>query len=52
MASSSKGPGLSNFSREDVLLRLLEEDEDHLGISKDVESEISRELGHKSGLSR
>ena len=46
MASSSKGPGLSNFSQEDSLVMHLEEDENHLGMSKDVESETDRELGH------
>jgi len=31
---------------------LLEEDEDHLGMSSDEESEIDRELGYQSRLLR
>ena len=52
MASDPKRPRSSNFSREEVLEMLLEEDEDHLGMSSDEESEIDRELGYQSGLLR
>ena len=52
MASDPKRPRSSNFSREEVLEILLEEDEDHLGMSSDKESEIDRELGYQSGLLR
>ena len=51
MASDPKRPRSSNFSREEVLEMLLE-DEDHLGMSRDEESEIDRELGYQSGLLR
>jgi len=52
MASGLKRPRSSNFSWEEVLEMLLEEDEDHLGMSSDEESEIDRELGYQSRLLR
>ena len=50
MASSSKRPRREIYTREEVLA-MLDQDEDHLGMSSDKESEIDRELDYQSELS-
>ena len=52
MASASKRPRASNLTANEVLERILEEGEEHQGMSSDEESEIDRELECQSEISR
>ena len=52
MASASKRPRSKNYSVEEALELILADDEDHLGMSSDEESDLDRELDYESGNSR
>ena len=52
MASAAKRPRTPNLTREEALQRIFEEDEEHLGMSSDEESEMDKELGYQSEISR
>ena len=52
MASALKRPRAGNYSVEEALQMVFDEDEDHGGMPSDEESDLDRELGSWSDFSR